>query len=482
MLISIRRKRPTNGGGTSFIGVDYIKISKIDADGNNLSTPLGQITNLLIKYSDFATSTNYKVNAITELSTCYLYDIEVNSQYSDTDNYILDYQVSASKSSITSFLPIEVPIDNYTSVIGNSTGYFDLSLGEYTLGNTPNIPLSITASFNVVQFGGGSAGTCSIAISNNSDITFIASASFSSGFTGNLTISSSYIFLYGDILVLTTKGGINASLTSNSLLITQSIAPTGSVQDPVIFEPYITTANYYNSDFNPLINNAVDIRKSSIYQDIDYSQGALVPVNFDLLISGSATKATVQDSNYTLARHINPRYNGSKTTSQKLNEWSPGDINTYGKLPTIESNKTYVAYCDTIGGYPPERMNSSGIVVKYLIDENGTISIPNTSENSLANVQDTFLTGERLIINTNSIGSGENNYRNIIKGGYRIENILYTQIGHTPAAWTSSINLINDNIQIAITDNTSISTMNTFLSINTAQIISYAEYGLGESL
>jgi hypothetical protein len=117
------------------------------------------------------------------------------------------------------------------------------------------------------------------------------------------------------------------------------------------------------------------------------------------LISGNAQKAEVQDSNYTLARHINPRYNGSRTTSLKLNEWSRGDTNTYGKLPTIESNKTYVAYCDTIGGYPPERMNSSGILIKYLIDENGTISIPNTSENSLANVQDTFLTGERLIIN-----------------------------------------------------------------------------------
>jgi hypothetical protein len=236
-------------------------------------------------------------------------------------------------------------------------------------------------------------------------------------------------------------------LKSGSLLITQSIAPTGSVQDPVIFEPYITTANYDNSDFNPLINNAVDIRKSSTYQDIDYNQGALVPVNFELLISGSAQKAEVQDSNYTLARHINPRYNGSRTTSLKLNEWSRGDTNTYGKLPTIESNKTYVAYCDTIGGYPPERMNSSGILIKYLIDENGTISIPNTSENSLANVQDTFLTGERLIINDSSIGSGGNNYRNIIRGGQRIEPILHSQVGHDPPTFTGSITLTDNNTE-----------------------------------
>jgi hypothetical protein len=167
----------------------------------NNDIALGQATKLRIKYttlSDYVTIGN--IIDRTEYPTYWLY--KVQSLGSNTaDNYIKDYQVSASKSSITSFIPIEVPINNYTSVIGNSTGYFDLSLGYYTLGNTPNIPLSITASFNVVQFGGGSAGTCSIAIGNYSNLNFIASASFSSGFTGNLTISSSYIFLYGDILV-----------------------------------------------------------------------------------------------------------------------------------------------------------------------------------------------------------------------------------------------------------------------------------------
>ena len=66
---------------------------------------------------------------------------------------------------------------------------------------------------------------------------------------------------------------------------------------------------YFSSDFNraldsqPLLNNAVDARLSDIYQDIDYNSGVITPTNFDLLISGSALKATVQDSNYTLLRH-----------------------------------------------------------------------------------------------------------------------------------------------------------------------------------
>jgi hypothetical protein len=325
-------------------------------------------------------------------------------------------------------------------VIGNSTGYFDLSLGYYTLGNTPNIPLSITASFNVVQFGGGSAGTCSIAIGNYSNLNFIASASFSSGFTGNLTISSSYIFLYGDILVLTTKGGINASLTSNSLLITQSIASSSQEYDSVIIEPYITEPNFYNSDDNALLNSVNDQRESTFALDVDYSDG-ITPINFALLITGSATPATVPDSNYTSKKSTILKYEGSKSTSQLLNTWSPPgtigggyeDTGTYGKLPTVESLKTYIAYCDWIGGWPPEYENASAMNVIYLIKADGTVVIPNTSKDSLSIMQQTFQTGERVIINTKNINvSPLDPYRTVIRGGSHLEPILYTQYGNLP--------------------------------------------------
>ena len=168
-------------------------------------------------------------------------------------------------------------------------------------------------------------------------------------------------------------------------------------------------------------------------------------VNFNQLISGSATRAKVQDSNYTTQRHIIPRYLGSKSTSQQLNAWSPPDtINgysdqgTYGKLPTIESVKSFVAYSDTFGGWPPERMNASAITVKYLINEDGDVLIPNTSENSLPIIQQNFQTGDRVKITTPSQGNGDpSQYRTVIRGGTRIEPILYTQIGHSPASWNN---------------------------------------------
>jgi hypothetical protein len=200
-------------------------------------------------------------------------------------------------------------------------------------------------------------------------------------------------------------------------------------------------SNYYNSDYNPLINNILVDRLSTIYQDVDYSTGIYTPTNFGLLISGSAPPAAVQDSNYTSKRVINPRYNGVKSTSQHLNYWTPGDTGTYGKIPTIDSLKTMVAYCDWIGGWPPDRENASAIHVLYLIKSDGSVIIPNTSQNSLADIKGTFESGENILISPKTISAGQPQLsRKIIRGGTRIEPILYTQYGQAPnVSWNTTM-------------------------------------------
>ena len=133
--------------------------------------------------------------------------------------------------------------------------------------------------------------------------------------------------------------------------------------------------------------------QQSIYNtfalDADYGYG-ITPINFNLLINGTATHATTPDSNYTSKKSTLLKYEGSKSTSQLLNQWTQGDTGTYGKLPTVESLKTYIAYCDGIGGWPPERENASAMFVKYLIKADGTVIIPNTSKDSLSIMQQTF--------------------------------------------------------------------------------------------
>jgi hypothetical protein len=439
----------TPGGGfiPAVTGPALVKIHKFDNNGVDNTIPLGQLTKLLIKYSTLPSYSTMTILTVNEYPTYYLY--QVNNLGSNTeDNYILNYYTSASKTTTTSFIPINVPIDSWDTVLGNSTGYFNSSVGEYTLGITPNIPILITASFNIVQSGGGSAGTCSISINSGGNITYTSSVSFPSSFTGTKTISASYIGVSGDILVATTKGGINASLSGANLLFTQSIAPSAQEFDSVIIEPYIITPNYYNSDYNPLINNILVDRLSSIYQDVDYSTGIYTPTNFGLLISGSALPAAVQDSNYTSKRVTNPRYNGVKSTSQLLNTWSPPntilgyqDEGTYGKTPTVESLKTMVAYCNGIGGWPPERENASAIHVLYLIKSDGSVIIPNTSQNSLADIKGTFESGENILITPKTISAGQPQLsRKVIRGGTRIEPILYTQYGQVPnVSWNTTM-------------------------------------------
>ena len=87
----------------------------------------------------------------------------------------------------------------------------------------------------------------------------------------------------------------------------------------------------YN-EYNPLINNSFDpqaglvnyngIRKSVLYQDADYSPSAsssLNPINVDLLVSGSASRAAVQDSYYASDWWSNSRYGGVKRSSPDFN-------------------------------------------------------------------------------------------------------------------------------------------------------------------
>jgi len=416
---------PTNG---------YIKINKIDANGNNISIPLGQLTNLLIKYTTNTSYTNYQVLNISEHSSYYLY--EISNQYIDingtgVDTEIKNYYVS---SSITGSSPIPsslAAIGSWNVTSGNvahyGTPYFNTSSGAYTLENTPNISLRLTASITTSGSNTGIFGYLYSPVGGTGVLDFV---SFSSGANVTSTITASFDFKKGDFFALVYSSP-SSTLKSGSFLLTQSISPTASVQDSVILEPYITQPNFYNSDENALLNNAENARLSTIYQDVDYSTGISTPTNFDLLIDNEASKAPVQDSNYTTKRHIIPRYEGSKSTSQFLNKWTRGDEGTYGKLPSVESSKTYIAYSDSIGGYAPEKMNTSGVSIKYLISEDGDLIAPNTTLNSLGINQQTFVSGEKVELQSLTAGGFTQNPKlNIFRGGSSIEPIIYNQIKH----------------------------------------------------
>ena len=105
----------------------------------------------------------------------------------------------------------------------------------------------------------------------------------------------------------------------------------------------------YNN-FNPLINNSFDpagglvnyngIRKSTIYQDADYSPSAsssINPINVTLLTEGSASKAPVQDSNYSSDWWSNSRYKGNKISSPGFNQRIKTVVPNIEQVYTTES-------------------------------------------------------------------------------------------------------------------------------------------------
>ena len=263
-----------------------------------------------------------------------------------------------------------------------------------------------------------------------------------------------------------TSNNIFNSISSSQNWVVNHITPSGSIQ--TIHNSFVELYNgeysgsyiqvsdqnitsgsgdiFHSRQFSQsLLNNVTDNRKNTKYQNVDYSTGISTPINLLPLISGSSIKAEIQDSYYSTQRHINPRYNGVKNTSQYLNVWSNSDVNVgnYGKTPSMESLKNSIAYCDNISSSIPLRMDTSQANVKYLIKDNSTVVIPNQSYNALYDTQGTFISNHLVSIsNTQKPNQLATLPKKIIKGGYRLEPILYNQLyTEVSNSWASNINL-----------------------------------------
>ena len=238
----------------------------------------------------------------------------------------------------------------------------------------------------------------------------------------------------------------------------------------ITFNPFITslTGPFFNSSYDAILNNAVTDRLSTYYQEIDYNTNQLKPVNFSQLISGSATRAAVQDSNYTSYRVTTPRYLGSKNTTDDFNITTTSigqavEINKYPQrlglnplgLPSVSLNRTYIGYFNSVVGTDPElgvyNNNKTLYNLRYYIDEFGnTIKPINDSRGINLGIMNQNWTEDTvaisLVTNPNNSNSSLNGSFDIFKSGKVIEPILYSQyslynssgstIGYT---YTSSI-------------------------------------------
>jgi hypothetical protein len=190
---------------------------------------------------------------------------------------------------------------------------------------------------------------------------------------------------------------------------TGTYTPTGysaSINDVYFYE-----AIQDDLDNAPVENFIDTYRINNNLFDLDFSSNPNIAINKLTVVSGSGTRATVPDSNYTIAKSANPRYFGCK-------------VETYNSRSASESYPEYFAYAqytelvDSSVGFS----NPTGRVkITALIDTDGnSFSIDNRG-NNLGIVQNLFASGSPVtfIWPTADTGSAitSSNYNVLIPGG-----------------------------------------------------------------
>ena len=157
----------------------------------------------------------------------------------------------------------------------------------------------------------GNQGT--ISEINKSTITLdIISADRRNGYTG--------LYPYFYFRVNETRISPINAIGVDYVFIPKRLASSFDVSNPnlstVSFTPVLSEVKFLNDDYNPLISNASENRKSGFLQVADRNQLTANPSNLDKLLSQSAELAQIPDSNYSDTGIVNSRYAGSTTSAQ----------------------------------------------------------------------------------------------------------------------------------------------------------------------
>jgi len=363
-------------------GVKYIKLAKFDTGSasENLTTQLGEVNTIRVNYSDKGI-VEYPISSITEHETYYLYRVATTDATSSADNKQLDYYFTAS-SVLADYAPPSsnetINIVQYNSPLSDTLQYFNASSGKYTYGDTPNTPITASISCSLLLSSGNVNDQYGFnlllqKIDNIGNTSTIANAG-SNTVTGTATPSSSLDFSFTPIEGEQYFVGINSaylgsgdpefSINVSFLLITSSAYTTSTgTQIPVILEPFFSEP-FYNGDYDVLVNNTPNARRSNLFFDVDYSDNIIQAVNQQVLISSSqqgrlgAPYARIQDYNYYIDRSLTPRYKGSKSTSPGFNLSS--SEGGFGKLPNVEQLNVAAYSINWAGGTSPEILGAGG--------------------------------------------------------------------------------------------------------------------------
>jgi hypothetical protein len=436
-------------------GIKFIKIARIDEQGNDNTLSLQELNNIRLKFNDVGI-VEYPITSISKYDSYFLFGVETTNQTSSTDNEILNYRFSSSffeGSNYPKLAEVVVKTGTYGaySELYDNLNYFDGNEGTYTFNNQPNTPITflISSSFTGSLVGTYSGSVLLSLYKQNTYSGFpslvTSSAVFLDSDSGNRSGKINMIYtetpVIGDSFYLSLYTNNTGSLNIKNFIVTQSTNPQSGISDLLVLEPFIDE-DFATSDYNVLAGDVLEPRVNPFYMDVDYSSNAIQAVNQSQIISGSATRATVQQSNYTDTGWVNARYIGTKnnsinyntytspttyTTSSTsifgYNEYWPGD-QAYGKQAAVDVYRNYFAKFTNITSSSPEIPGGSKIYITELIDINGNRYTLGQDQYTL-DVAYNFSKGTNLsIYNITSTSASLLSSASIIDGGAYFRTIL----------------------------------------------------------
>jgi len=313
-------------------GVKYLKINRLDANGEDYGSLILNADNIRINYPNTG-PIQYDILTIQQQADYYLIGV-IPQPTTSSFNEITEYTFTGSYDKDIGAAPGVKYLDDigYWGTSYNPLNLFNLLTGVYTLPSTPNIPLkfNIDIKFTADPSNIGDFSMKQVTLYYNNIEFYLEDNPISIppgddyrleySFITTGSILNSFSILDGTQYKLGFTQ-IN-SVSSNSCRveatwIIQNLTPSSSTPYFITnFSPDATELT--NPDYDAILNNATTPQYSTIYQDIDYSTG-LVPTNFELLTNGNAEYAPIQDSNYTATGWSNSRYKGSRASSPDFN-------------------------------------------------------------------------------------------------------------------------------------------------------------------
>ncbi len=491
--------------------IEKIKVSTTDKDGNFNYDVLRQATRLNFR---LPTTTNIgtfeqRVNrnvTIDEITTNHItftptferiFDSFGDPLFLNNSNYE-NINVSASGASgsrthidcvpggvTTHRLPLQDFSDN------QGTNNISTTFGVYVLPYTPNQIFELSASVDVNVSSSATLFTQATAlVAFNNNVAFASSnvhffSGTLAGMNENTTLKFSHSFnpdvpVNGDAIQLKVFHTVDGSyLTGSGIptfrsgtftvtngsfeIVTQSFYDndaTGSINEVYPFLPVTNNLGFENDlDCQPLLINYLETKTYKKYHEIENTYDLIKPNNFSAILNNDAPKAETPESNYSQKSSTILKYEGSKLSGLKINQYTPpsspeltitlngeeykGDI-SYGATPVINVFKTYFGYFYSLLPTSPELENHTQVKLRYLIDGTGTVFKPVLDTPTYFNVIDNYETGDVVSIQLGNslqqndpslvnaaVGTNLDNFNvsaNVLRGGQRIDPILTNQV------------------------------------------------------